>query len=119
MNAPPMARRRASTFRRVGWLAVAAMTTLALVGPAAGPVAGASVAPIPIDSGNLDLCRFRGRLRRRPEPGSTRSRTAPGNGTVSVSGFGTITVTNFVNSTSETPGSFDWSVDLRDRLGAS
>ncbi len=39
MNAPTTsrARRRATTFRRVGWLAVAAMTTLALVGPAAGP----------------------------------------------------------------------------------
>jgi hypothetical protein len=45
MNTTNRARRRATTFRRVGWLAVAAMATLALVGPAAGPVAGASVPP--------------------------------------------------------------------------
>jgi hypothetical protein len=54
MNTPtaPWARRRATTFRRVGWLAVAAMATLALVGPAAGPAAAASVQPIPISEGN-------------------------------------------------------------------
>ncbi len=45
MKTPTTARRRASTFRRVGWLAVAAMATLALVGPAAGPVGAASVTP--------------------------------------------------------------------------
>ena len=41
METTSRARRRATTFRRIGWLAVAAMTTLALVGPAAGPVAAA------------------------------------------------------------------------------
>src|SRR5659263_640677 len=35
-------RKRATTFRRAGWLAVASMTTLALFGPAAGAAAGAS-----------------------------------------------------------------------------
>ena len=37
--------RRAAAFRRIGWLAVAAMTTLALVGPAAGPAGAAAVKP--------------------------------------------------------------------------
>ena len=35
--------RRTSLFRRVGWLAVAALATLALVGPAAGPVGATSI----------------------------------------------------------------------------
>ena len=51
---PSRARRRASTFRRFGWLAVAAMATLALVGPAAGPVAAASVTPTDPDSGRVE-----------------------------------------------------------------
>jgi len=49
MNSPTTsrARRRATLFRRFGWLAVAGMTTLALVGPAAGPVAAThTVTPI-------------------------------------------------------------------------
>ena len=37
METTSRARRRATTFRRIGWLAVAAMATLGLVGPAAGP----------------------------------------------------------------------------------
>ena len=41
METASRARRRATTFRRVGWLAVAALTTLALVGPATGPALAA------------------------------------------------------------------------------
>ncbi|MFH1474839.1 MAG: DUF5979 domain-containing protein [Chloroflexota bacterium] len=53
MNSPTTsrARHRASTFRRFGWLAVAAMTTLALVGPAAG-VASATEPALP----SLRIC---------------------------------------------------------------
>lgn len=38
-----LTRRRTSLFRRIGWLAVAAMATLALIGPAAGPAAATSI----------------------------------------------------------------------------
>jgi hypothetical protein len=55
METTSRARRRATTFRRIGWLAVAAMTTLALVGPAAGPVAAATVPPI-LHEGNVTDC---------------------------------------------------------------
>jgi len=44
------ARRRATTFRRVGWLAVAAMTTVALLGPgSAGALAGSTNASVVFD----------------------------------------------------------------------
>jgi hypothetical protein len=54
MDTNSRARRRATTFRRIGWLAVAAMTTLALVGPAAGPALGAGPGNNGLDpTGNL------------------------------------------------------------------
>ncbi|MBP1705090.1 MAG: hypothetical protein H6Q36_829 [Chloroflexi bacterium] len=41
MNERTLTRRRTSLFRRIGWLAVAALATIALVGPAAAPVGAA------------------------------------------------------------------------------
>ncbi|MCU0483761.1 MAG: hypothetical protein MUC54_05755, partial [Chloroflexi bacterium] len=101
-------RRRTSLFRRAGWLVIAALATVALVGPGAGIAAAASVAPIPISSGNPTCIDFA------PTYGGGQSWVEykvepPANGTYSVGGGQTITISNFSNSSAGAPGSFDWS----------
>ena len=101
------AQRRPLGIRTVGWLAVALMLAMALV-PSLGirPVLASHVEPIPVNSGN-PTCESFGE-----DYGQVWTQTvdnSPGNGTINVPGYGTITVSNFVQSSSGTPGSFDWS----------
>lgn len=108
MNAPPTARRRASMFRRIGWLAIAAMATLALAGPAAGPVLGASVPPIFIEgAANVscsDLDDTYGNGQTWSEFKLQGDDLADGAYTI---GDLTVTISNFTAPGEQ--GSFDWS----------
>ena len=99
---------RSRLARRVSWLAVLSLTVAAFVAPAASPVLAASVPAIPINSGNPTCSDFDGQY----GGGQTWLETkdeSPGNGTLDVSGFGTITISNFEASAAGEPGSFDWS----------
>jgi hypothetical protein len=101
-------RARSRSARRLSWLIVLSLTSVALFAPGA-LVRAASVTPIPISDNASPTCAElkvtygggQNWLETKSDP--------PGNGTITVAGFGTITISNFVQSTSDTPGSFDWS----------
>jgi hypothetical protein len=108
--------------RMIGWLAVASMLAVALLGPSAGSALGASVAPIALPNDVIT------------DNNPTCSQTADAygdgqdwiefklqegdlaDGTYVVDDMGTvdtaddlwIKISNFTNSDSGTPGSFDW-----------
>jgi len=93
------------SLRTLGWLAVALLLAMALV-PVSGvrPVLAASVDPIP-KSGNPTCATFGA------DYDQTWTQTvdeSPGNGVLVADGYGTITISNFEQSDSGTPGSFDW-----------
>ncbi len=120
---------RSSAMRMIGWLAVASMLAVALLGPSAGSALGASVAPIAlpndvITKGNptcsdaavpygdsQDWIEFK--LQDNTDQGGSNDLQ---DGTYVVDDMGTadtaddlwIKISNFTNSSSGTPGSFDW-----------
>ncbi|HSL33277.1 MAG TPA: hypothetical protein VK871_06480, partial [Candidatus Limnocylindrales bacterium] len=99
------ARRRGGLLRTAGWLSAAAMLALSAFAPS---VQAASVVPKPINTGNPTCDDFAVQF------GGTWTELKvepPGNGTF---GDGTlsVTITNFQNSSSGTPGSFDWSSNI-------
>jgi hypothetical protein len=104
-----IARTRTPLGRRLAWLVLVGLSMTALLAPGAAPALAASVAPIPISNNSSPTCAdFDGTfgggqtwLEAKQDP--------PGNGTITVAGFGTITVSNFVQSASGVPGSFNWS----------
>ena len=105
MTAIPRYRHRLA--RRLSWLVIASLTSVALFAPGTLSVSAASVVPIPINDGNPTCADFKvpygggqNWLQSKQDP--------PGNGTITVAGFGTITVSNFQQSSSGTPGSFNW-----------
>jgi hypothetical protein len=100
------ARTRSGIGRHLAWLVVLGLAITSLAAPSAS--LAASVAPIAINSGNptcADLAVTYGGgqtwLEAKKDP--------PGNGTLTVAGFGTITISNFEQSADGEPGSFDWS----------
>lgn len=101
------ARKRSGLGRRLAWLVVLGLAITSVAAPSASVLA-ASVTPIAINSGNptcADLAATYGGgqtwLEAKKDP--------PGNGTLTVAGFGTITISNFEQSAEGEPGSFDWS----------
>jgi Prealbumin-like fold domain len=94
--------------RRLSWLAVLSLTTAALLAPSASPVLAASVSPIAVSGGNPTCATFAATYGG-GQPWQEVKSDPPGNGTINVAGFGTITVSNFEQSDSGQPGSFDWS----------
>jgi hypothetical protein len=102
-------RRRATapvTVRTAGWIASGILLAAASFGPTAGGVAASSVEPIPVNSGNPTCADF-------APSGVTWTQFkleagALGNGTHS-DGTLTVTISNYSDSSSGTPGSFDWS----------
>ena len=94
--------------RRLSWLAVLSLTSAALLAPAASPVLAASVTPIAISSGNPTCATFDATYGGGQTWQEVKS-DPPANGSINVPGFGTITVSNFEQSASGEPGSFDWS----------
>jgi hypothetical protein len=120
---------RSSAMRMIGWLAVASMLAVALLGPSAGSALGASVEAIPlpndvITKGNptcsdaavpygdsQDWIEFK--LQDNTDQGGSNDLQ---DGTYVVDDMGTadpaddlwIKISNFTNSSSGTPGSFDW-----------
>jgi hypothetical protein len=93
--------------RRLSWLAVLSLTSAALFAPSS-TVLAASVDPIAISGGNPTCASFAGTYGG-GQPWQEVKSDPPGNGTINVPGFGTITVSNFEQSVSGEPGSFDWS----------
>ena len=98
---------RSRLARRLSWLVVLSLMSVALFAPGA-TVQAASVTPIAINDGNPTCADFavshgggQTWLETKSDP--------PGNGTITVAGFGTITITSFTQSDSGTPGSFSWS----------
>jgi hypothetical protein len=83
---------------------VGLLATLGLLAAFAMPTLAASVTPTPINDGNPTCGDFNAAWTElKVEP--------PGNG-VFTDGTLTVTITNFVNSSSGTPGSFDWSSNI-------
>lgn len=83
---------------------VGLLATLGLLAAFAMPTLAASVTPTPINDGNPTCGGFNAAWTElKVEP--------PGNG-VFTDGTLTVTITNFVNSSSGTPGSFDWSSNI-------
>jgi hypothetical protein len=100
-------RARTRLARRLSWLLVLSLSSVALFAPGAA-VQAASVAPIAVsDDANPTCVDFADTYGGGQDWLETKS-DPPGNGTITVAGFGTITVSNFVQSSSDTPGSFDW-----------
>ncbi len=80
------------------------LATLGLLAAFAMPTLAASVTPTPINDGNPTCGDFNAAWTQlKVEP--------PGNG-VFTDGTLTVTITNFANSSSGTPGSFDWSSNI-------
>jgi hypothetical protein len=100
-------RHRHRLARRLSWLVVLSLMSVALFAPGT-MVQAASVAPIPISDGNPTCSAFAVTFGGGQDWLETKMDPA-GNGTITVAGFGTITISNFVQSSSGTPGSFDWS----------
>jgi hypothetical protein len=120
---------RSSAMRMIGWLAVASMLAVALLGPSAGSALGASVAPIALPNATItdnnptcgqtadaygdgqDWIEFK--LQDNTDQGGSNDLQ---DGTYVVDDMGTvdtaddlwIKISNFENSSSGTPGSFDW-----------
>jgi len=94
--------------RRLSWLAILSLTSAALFAPSATPVLAASVTPIAISSGNPTCATFDGTYGGGQSWQEVKS-DPPGDGSINVPGFGTITVSNFDQSASGAAGSFDWS----------
>jgi hypothetical protein len=83
---------------------VGLLATLGLVAAFAMPTLAASVTPTPINDGNPTCGDFNAAWTQlKVEP--------PGNG-VFTDGTLTVTISNFANSSSGTPGSFDWSSNI-------
>src|SRR5687767_9938578 len=87
-------RSRIRLARRLSWLLVAGMTTAALVGPSTSSVFAASVTPIPISDGNPTCDDFDG-VYGGGQPWLEVKSDPPGNETINVPGFGSITVSSF------------------------
>jgi hypothetical protein len=113
MNQRTFARRRSArahrTLRAAGWLASSLLAITAALGPAVGSVAAASVEPIAINSGNPTCDDFAGDAASWSEIKLQDAQLADGTYT---DGVITITISNFVGSSSGTAGSFDWASDL-------
>ena len=87
--------------RAIGGISV---LSIAMLVATAGAARAASVTPTPINSGNPTCSEF--------NSGWTELKVeSPGNGTFT-DGTLTVTISNFQNSTSGTPGSFDWSSNI-------
>jgi hypothetical protein len=102
-----MIRTRSRFGRGLGWLVVLGLTTAALFFPVS-PALATHVTPIAITSGNPTCGDFDGTY----GGGQTWLEVkdeSPSNGTLTVPGFGTITISNFSQSDPPDPGSFDWS----------
>jgi len=95
-------RRRSSLGRRLSWLAVAAITTVALAAPGSAVMA-ASVTPIPISNDANPTCGEYNVLYGGSQSWLETKKDPPTAGVINVAGFGTITVSNVANN------SFDWS----------
>lgn len=95
--------------RRLAWLGVLGLTMAALAGPAAAPAAAASVAPIAISNNASPTCADYDGTFGGGQTWLEVKKDPPGNGTINVPGFGTITISNFQQSDATDPGSFDWS----------
>jgi hypothetical protein len=92
-----------STTRRLRSLGGFIVLGAALTAGSAGAVSAASVTPTPIDDGNPTCADFGAWDEVKADP--------PGNGVFS-DGTLTVTISNFVQSSSGTPGSFDWSSNI-------
>jgi hypothetical protein len=87
--------------RAIGGISV---LSIAMLLGMAGAASAASVTPTPINSGNPTCGDF--------NPGWTELKVdSPGNGTFT-DGTLTVTISNFQNPSSGTPGSFDWSSNI-------
>ncbi len=109
MNERTSARRHGgrapSTLRAAGWLTSALLAACATLGPSAGLAAAASVAPLPINTGNPTCDDFAGVAATWTEFKLQGTQLANG---IHTDGTVTITIANFVPSESAVPGSFDW-----------
>ena len=102
------AQTRSQLGRRLAWLGILGLTITALAAPSAS-VRAASVAPIAISNNSSPTCADYDGTFGGGQTWLEAKKDPPGNGTLTVAGFGTITITNFQQSDSTDPGSFDWS----------
>ncbi|HET9344436.1 MAG TPA: hypothetical protein VFO05_01940 [Candidatus Limnocylindrales bacterium] len=101
MNQRSTHKHRPARVRAIGGISVLSMALLAGM---AGAASAASVTPTPINSGNPTCGEF--------NTGWTELKVEnPGNGTFT-DGTLTVTISDFQNSSSGTPGSFDWSSNI-------
>ena len=103
MDHPSIADVVASRLRAIGGVGV---LTIAMLAGTAGAVSAASVTPTPVNGGNPTCADFDGSWTQFKLEGG-----ALGDGTYS-DGTLEVTISNFQNSSSGTPGSFDWSSNI-------
>lgn len=103
MNRPTMADTVASRFRAIGGVGV---LTVAMLAGTAGAVSAASVTPTPVNDGNPTCANFDASWNQFKLEGG-----ALGDGTYS-DGTLEVTISNYQNSSSGNPGSFDWSSNI-------
>jgi len=109
MNTQTYRDRRTGRLRTIGWIAVGSMVALAVMGPAASPVVAATTV-VPVEDTNPTCGDFDNAY----GGGSTWTELKiepPANGVFS-DGTLQVTISNFVQSTDSTPGSFDWDSNL-------
>jgi hypothetical protein len=94
--------------RRFAWLGVLSLAAAALFFPTGSAIA-ASVTPVPISNNSSPTCADFAATLGGGQTWLEAKKDPPGNGTITVAGFGTITISNFEQSSSGNPGSFDWS----------
>jgi hypothetical protein len=94
--------------RRLAWLGVLSLAATALLFPSSAAIA-ASVTPIPISNDSNPTCSVFDATFGGGQSWLEVESNPPGNGTIAVAGFGTITISNFQQSDATGPGSFDWS----------
>ncbi len=104
-----IAQSRSRLGRRLAWLVVLGLSATALVAPTTAPVLAASVTPVPISNNSSPTCSDFAATLGGGQTWLEVKKDPPGNGTLTVAGFGTITISNFQQSDSTDPGSFDWS----------
>src|SRR5919198_4448976 len=112
MNTRTVLRRRHAaapvTVRSAGWLSAGILLATAALGPAAHTVAAASVIPTPVNTGNPRCSDFAPAGETWHQFKLDGDRLKDG---IYTDGTITVTITNFADSASGSPGSFDWAAD--------
>src|SRR5215218_1270389 len=101
-----VAAQRQSPYRLVAWLTVVAMVAIAVLGPTAPRSLAASVTPIFVDETSNLTCVDFAVTEGGGQSWQEVKRDPPRDGTITVAGFGTITISNFTGKTFDFTSTF-------------